>query len=144
MAALFHIARAEDWDQASRDGVYLISTLGKRLEEQGYIHLSFARQVKSVADLIYRGMNNLVLLELDPGRLTAPVVVEPGAGTEELFPHLYGELSVDAVAEVREYPPDSEGRFPAVGVDGRLHEAATDVNAGKDSRDRAPGGPSGA
>ena len=114
MAALFHIARAADWDQANRDGVYRISTLGKHLDEQGYIHLSFAHQVKSVADRFYRGMDDLVLLELDPGRLAASVVVEPGEGTDTLFPHLYGDLPVDAVIAMREYRPDGEGRFRAV------------------------------
>jgi glutathione S-transferase len=111
---LFHIARAEDWGQAQRDGAYRMSTLGKSLEEQGYIHLAFARQVKFVADLFYRGMDGLVLLELDVDRLTPPVVVEAAVGTDERFPHLYGELSVDAVRSVRDYRPGSDGRFPEV------------------------------
>ncbi len=115
MDGLFHIARGDDWRQAERDGVYRISTLGKRLEEQGYIHLSFAHQVKSVADVIYRGMDDLVLLQIDPEKLAAPVVVEVGEGTSEPFPHLYGQLGVDAVSDVRDYRPDSDGAFPPVG-----------------------------
>jgi glutathione S-transferase len=111
---LFHIARAADWHQAKRDGAYRISTLGKRLDEEGYIHLSFAHQVQPVADRLYRGMEDLLLLEVEPGRLTAPVVVEPGDGTDERFPHLYGELPIDAVVAVDGYRPDDEGHFPAV------------------------------
>jgi glutathione S-transferase len=106
---LFHIALATDWREAQREGVYRISTLGTRLEDQGYIHLSFAHQVKPVADRIYRGTHGLVLLQIDPARVTAPIVVEPGEGTSEQFPHLYGELAVDAVIDVREYRPDDEG-----------------------------------
>jgi glutathione S-transferase len=120
--ALFHIARAADWHQAKRDGAYRISTLDKRLDEQGYIHLSFAPQVKPVADRFYRGMEDLLLLALEPGRLTAPVVVEPGDGTDERFPHLYGEIPIDAVTAAGAYRPDDEGHFPAVDGTRRAHK----------------------
>jgi hypothetical protein len=52
---------------------------------------------------------------IDPARLAARVVVEPGEGTSEQFPHLYGELPVDAVIDVHEYSPDETGAFPPVG-----------------------------
>lgn len=115
MDPLFHIARAADWREAQRDGAYRVSTLGRRLEEQGYIHLSFSHQVKPVADRVYRGTGGLLLLRIDPARVAAPVVVEPGEGTSEQFPHLYGELNVDAVIDVHEYRPDETGSFPPVG-----------------------------
>lgn len=115
MDPLFHIALAGDWREAQRDGAYRISTLGRLLEEQGYIHLSFAHQVKGVADRVYRGKGDLLLLRIDPARLVARVVVEPGEGTSEQFPHLYGELPIDAVIDVHEYGPDETGDFPPVG-----------------------------
>ena len=116
MDALFHIARAEDWRQAQRDGVYRISTLGRTLEEQGYIHLSFAHQVKLVADRFYRTAGELRLLRLDPARIASgPVVVEAADGIDERFPHLYGAISLDAVTEVSDYRPGSDGTFPAIG-----------------------------
>jgi uncharacterized protein (DUF952 family) len=108
MERLFHIARIADWDQALRDGVYRVSSLGKHLDDEGFIHLSFAHQVKSVADAFYRGMTDLVLLELDPERLGSPVVVE------SLFPHLYGEIHPRAVARARPYPPGPDGTFDPV------------------------------
>lgn len=63
---LFHTARVPDWEQAQRNGVYRVSSLGTLLGDVGFIHLSFAHQVKPVADAIYRGMTDLVLLEVDP------------------------------------------------------------------------------
>jgi uncharacterized protein (DUF952 family) len=108
MERLFHIARIADWEQAQRDGVYRVSSLGKHLDDEGFIHLSFAHQVKSVADAFYPGMTDLVLLELDPQRLGAPVVIE------STFPHLYGEIHVQAVALVRPYPPRPDGTFDPV------------------------------
>jgi uncharacterized protein (DUF952 family) len=108
MERLFHIARIADWGQAQREGVYRVSSLGKLLDDEGFIHLSFAHQVKSVADAFYLGMTDLVLLELDPDRLDAPVVIE------SLFPHLYGELQVHAVAQVRPYRPRPDGTFDPI------------------------------
>lgn len=111
MERLFHIARLTDWEQARRDGAYRVSTLGKRLDAEGFIHLSFAHQVKPVADRFYPGMADLVLLELDPERLGAPVAVEPSGEGPEKFPHLYGEIPLGAVVGVRSYPPRADTGF---------------------------------
>lgn len=107
MERLFHIARKADWERAQHDGVYRVSSLGKSLDE-GFIHLSFAHQVKPVADAVYRGMADLVLLETDTDRLDAPVVIESG------FPHLYGPLQLQAVEVVRPYEPRPDGTFELV------------------------------
>lgn len=108
MERLFHIARAADWEQAQRHGVYRVSSLGTLLDDVGFIHLSFAHQVKSVADSVYRGETDLVLLEIDAERLDAPVVIE------SLYPHLYGELQLHGVALVRPYQPRPDGTFDPV------------------------------
>jgi uncharacterized protein (DUF952 family) len=108
MERLFHIARVADWEQAQRNGVYRVSSLGKLLDDVGFIHLSFAHQVKPVADAVYRGMTDLVLLEVDPQRLDAPVVIE------SLYPHLKGEIQLQAVALVRPYQPRPDGTFDPV------------------------------
>jgi glutathione S-transferase len=97
VARLFHIALREDWEEAVESGSYRISTRGRRLDEVGYIHLSFAHQVKGVADRWYGDAGELLLLELDPDRLSGPVRVEAVPGSPERFPHLYGEITPDAV-----------------------------------------------
>ncbi len=111
MARLFHIARRVDWDRALAEGSYRVSTLGKRLEDEGFIHLSFSDQVKPVADRFYRGAGPLVLLELDPARLSGPVHVEAVPGTTERFPHLYGEITPDAVLAAEPFTPRPDGLF---------------------------------
>jgi len=108
MERLFHIALRADWEQARRDGVYRVSSLGKLLDDEGFIHLSFGHQVKQVADAFYRGMTDLVLLELDPKRLGAAVVIE------SLFPHLYGEIDPQVVELARPYRPRPDGTFEPV------------------------------
>ena len=125
MEILFHIARRRDWEAAQRIGAYRISTLGRTLEQEGFIHLSFARQVRGVADRFYAGLDEeLALLSIDPARLTAPVVTEPAAGTDEAFPHLYGELPVNAVRRVTVYRRGDDGRFGPPPLDNRTMPAA--------------------
>ena len=92
---------------------YRSSTLGKslELEEEGFIHCSFAGQVQAVADLIYRGREDVVLLTIDPARVPATVCVENMVGGDELFPHIYGPLPLDAVVATDDVPRAADGRL---------------------------------
>jgi glutathione S-transferase len=115
---LFHLALADEWEAARRGGqAYRRSTVGVSLEEQGFVHCSFRGQVQPTADRFYAGRDDVVLLVVDPRRLTSPVRVEPVAGPgSERFPHVYGPIDLDAVVDSAAVP---------VGPDGRLDIAAT-------------------
>jgi uncharacterized protein (DUF952 family)/GNAT superfamily N-acetyltransferase len=109
---LFHLALRADWERARREGEYRTSTLGARLAEVGFVHASFGQQVAGVAATVFAGVEApLVLLVLDRARLRAPVRVEAAAGTDEVFPHIYGPIPVDAVAEAIELHRDAAGRL---------------------------------
>jgi uncharacterized protein (DUF952 family) len=68
--------------------MYSGSTRGKSLAEVGFVHGSQWGQISGVANAIYRGEPDLVLLAIDPERLTAPVRVEGVHGSGILSPHL--------------------------------------------------------
>lgn len=102
MEPIYHLALVSDWDAAVAAGEYAISSLGVTLEQEGFIHASRADQWTGVKQRYYGDVTEpLVLLVIDPARLTAPLVVEEAAGTGETFPHIYGPLNLDAVVEVR-------------------------------------------
>jgi GNAT superfamily N-acetyltransferase len=68
------------------------------------------------AERLYPGRRDLVLLVVDPARLTDPVRVEPGVPVDPggmLFPHLYGPLPVTAVVAVVPYRPPAPVVLPA-------------------------------
>lgn len=92
--ALFHITTRQAWADARDLGRYVPSAFAT----DGFIHLSDERQWIKTADRYYRGQPDLVVLVIDEARLRAEVRREPSNG--ELFPHLYGELNLDAVSEV--------------------------------------------
>jgi uncharacterized protein (DUF952 family) len=98
---LFHIALAEDWAAAQATGEYLMSTRGRTLAEEGFIHCSFADQVDATAVRFYADVDDAVVLRIDPRRLTSHVEVEDLFGTGERFPHVYGPIPVSAVVDVR-------------------------------------------
>jgi uncharacterized protein (DUF952 family) len=108
---LYHITTAHAWAMAQRAGSYGESTRGLSLAEVGFIHCSYAHQVPRVADALYRGMSGLVLLVIDPGRLTAELRDEARDGPGERFPHVYGPLNLDAVVDVLPFEPAEDGRF---------------------------------
>ena len=83
---IFHITTRAEWEAAARAGEYTAPSLAT----EGFIHLSNRHQVAGVANAVYRGVPDLVLLCVDPERLAAPLRYEPGEHADERFPHLYG------------------------------------------------------
>jgi len=79
------------------------------LAEEGFIHLSTADQWLEVANRLYSGIPDLLLLAIDEAEAGALVRYERLDGA--LYPHLYGVLIVGWVREVHELPMDSHGVF---------------------------------
>ena len=112
MNVIYHVAVRQDWELARRDGEYTMSTIGRTLAQEGYIHASRASQVSDVLSRYYRGAtDDLVVLVIDTGRVRAPIRYEevPGAGGP--FPHIYGPLNADAVVAVRPLRAGPDGEF---------------------------------
>jgi uncharacterized protein (DUF952 family) len=111
---IYHLALDDEWRAASESGDgYRRSTLGKSLDEVGFIHCSFAGQVQKIADAVYQGRRDVVLLVVDPSRLASEVRVESATGGDEEFPHIYGLLPIDAVTGVHLLEPGADGRLAA-------------------------------
>jgi len=97
---IYHIATADDWRQAVKDGQYTTSTIGATLAEEGFLHASTASQVTWVANRFYHDVaGDLVLLVIDTARLASPLRYEDVPGWDEPFPHIYGPLNPGAVIE---------------------------------------------
>lgn len=103
---IFHITTRDAWVRARATGEYRADTL----EADGFIHASTPEQVVRVADALYRGLADLVLLCVDESRIRPEVRYEAAPGGER-FPHIYGPLNLDAVIAVADFPPGPDGRF---------------------------------
>lgn len=107
---IFHIAEEADWTAARASGDYRVSTRGRTLAEEGFVHAARRDQVLGVADAFYADAGPLLLLSIDPARLSAPVrddEVAPG----EVFPHIYGPINLDAVVAVTPLVRGADGTY---------------------------------
>lgn len=109
MTELLHITERSLWEAARAVGTYEMSTRGRTLQEEGFIHCSTRGQLVAVADFLYGagsgtegdgGHGELVVLVIDSGLLSVPLRYEVPAPGADAFPHIYGPLPVEAVTKV--------------------------------------------
>lgn len=113
---LLHITTAAPWRMALDVGSYIAPSL---LGPEGFIHLSGPDQVHLPANAIYAGRSDLILLVIDPARVTGEIRWEPGQPSDPesmRFPHLYGALPVSVVTSVLPWRPGPEGFSPPTGL----------------------------
>jgi len=112
---LLHITTAAPWRVALEAGSLVTPSLvAPPAGTEGFVHLSRPDQVALPANRLYAGRDDLLLLVVDPARLTDPVRWEPGVpGDPESmrFPHLYGPLPAAAVTAVVPWWPGPDGAF---------------------------------
>ncbi len=109
---IYHIALASQWQEALEAAEYRVSTLGRTLEEEGFVHAAYAGQVAAVADRFYADVQEpLVLLTVDERRLTVPLQVDAIADDADGYPHVYGPIDVAAVIMATPLQRDADGRL---------------------------------
>ena len=100
---LLHLVEPAAWRAALAEGALRPPSL----DDVGFVHLSTPDQVHLPAERLYPGRRDLVLLVVDPARLTDPVRFEAGLPADPggmLFPHLYGPLPTSAGRRRRPLP----------------------------------------
>ncbi len=102
---LVHLCSQAAWQAAQQAGGYRPASL----ETEHFIHLSRPEQILRVANALYRGTPDLILLWLDPIKLTSALRWE--AVEDDTFPHLYGPLNLEAVVGISAFPCDEDGMF---------------------------------
>lgn len=103
---IYHITRKADWLKGLAAGIYQVDSL----ETEGFIHCSRENQVAGSANRYFSGATGLVVLKIRTNRLASRLVYEastPG----DYFPHIYGPLNTDAVADVIPFEPAANGVF---------------------------------
>lgn len=97
---VFHVAVPGDVDAVGEDGLYTVSSRGRSLADEGFIHCSFAHQVDVIVQTHYADLEQVTVLRIDPARVADLLVVEDLDGGGESFPHLYGPLPMTAVTGI--------------------------------------------
>ena len=104
---ILHITSQTAWQNAQQTGSYT----GDTLTTDGFIHCSLPQQVTAVANTLFRGRKDLLLLYIDANRVQADIRYEDLYAGGEDYPHIYGPLNLDAVIKARDFLPGADGKF---------------------------------
>lgn len=101
---IYKILTQEQWALIQKNGLNYQN--GSELDQKdGYLHLSTATQVERVARKYFASLENGIILQIDYSKVEDLVKWEPNS-SGELFPHIYGNASMDAVAKASFFKPD--------------------------------------
>lgn len=102
---IYHIVTPAVWESVKAGSSYSPASL----ETEGFIHCSYDHQLDGVIGRYYAGEPVLIILTIDPTKLTSKLVAEPSTGGEE-YPHIYGPINLDAVVETAVRTGSDSGR----------------------------------
>lgn len=95
---ILHITTKKDWEKAKEKNEYR----GDTLDSEGFIHCSTPEQIDEVAQCLFKGKKDLMLLEIDETKVKSEIKYED-AENGKLYPHIYGPLNIDAVINVQDF-----------------------------------------
>ena len=103
---ILHACTKQDWAMKS-EGAYKASSL----DSDKFIHCSEQETFLPVANLLWKGRNDLLLLFIDSDKVKSEIKYETDSQSGMVFPHIYGPLNLDSVIKVKELLPNSQGEF---------------------------------
>src|SRR5450432_1500525 len=102
---VFHIAERGAFAAALEGGKYEADSLAS----EGFIHCSTREQVLRTATRFFSGRRGLVLLCISTAPLGDALRYE--AADDEMFPHHYGAIPLEAIPAVIDFPCRADGSF---------------------------------
>lgn len=102
---IYHITTKTSWENAQKQTAYKADSLAT----EGFIHCSTQAQLIRTANRFFAGKINLIVLCINPEKVKSPIKYEPA--DNDLFPHIYGELNIDAVSQIVDLEADEKGLF---------------------------------
>ena len=91
---IFHIVEGNSWEEQMDADNYIHQSLA----HEGFIHCCYKTQIAGVLSRYFEGIENLILLEIDPERIAHKILVEK-APNGMYFPHIYGSINKTAVLQ---------------------------------------------
>jgi uncharacterized protein (DUF952 family) len=107
VATVYHITTEHQWHDTQGQKQYEAESF----QSEGFIHCSDANQVVRVANHLFKNIRGLKLLHIKTELLRSRLVYENLEGGEELFPHVYGPINLDAIVSVSSFEPGADGTF---------------------------------
>ena len=93
---IYHITDKQQWQAAKEKGFFDEPSL----QTEGFIHNSTEPQVTGVLERYYKGKKDLLLMHIDETKLEAELKFELAPSVNEMFPHVFGRINLDAVVKI--------------------------------------------
>ena len=93
---IYHVTNKNEWELALKKGFFDEPSL----YTEGFIHNSTESQVNGVLERYYKDQTDLLLLHIDESKLVAELKYELAPSVNELFPHVFGNINLDAVVQI--------------------------------------------
>ena len=95
---IYHITTKQQWKIAQEKRFFDEPSL----HTEGFIHNSTEAQVTGVLERYYKGKADLLLMHIDETKLKAELKYELAPSVNEFFPHVFGNINLDAVVKTTE------------------------------------------
>lgn len=92
---IYHIVLPAIWAQYKDKPAYEAESLAT----EGFIHCSYANQLEAVLKRYYADAGTVLILTIDTEKLTSELIEEPSTNNE-IYPHIYGNINIDAIIDV--------------------------------------------
>lgn len=89
---IYHIAQKADWQQAVLSGLYFPASFN----QERFIHCSTSKQVEGVLERYFQNQS-VLKFTIDVALLVHPPKFEWATSVNQLFPHIYGPINIEAV-----------------------------------------------
>lgn len=92
---IYHIVLPEVWEKFKDEELYEAESLAT----EGFIHCSFEGQLEGVLERYYKGVEKVLIMEIETKDLFSKMVSEPSTN-DELYPHIYGKINKHAIVKI--------------------------------------------
>lgn len=96
---IYHILLPETWERVRGESFYEAESLAG----EGFIHCSYKEQLEGVLRRYYSDAAEVVVLTIDPSKLSSRLVDERSTNNE-LYPHIYGPIDLEAIINAETRP----------------------------------------
>jgi len=104
---IYHITEQHLIKTYKNDGYFECDSLKK----EGFIHCSLKNQLLPVANHLFKGKHNLVIVCIDENKLNTKIIFEDLYNDGECFPHIYGKINSEAIDKIINFFPEKDGTY---------------------------------
>ncbi len=94
---IYHIVLPDTWESFKDEKFYEAESL----RTEGFIHCSFREQIETTLGRYCKGVERVLILEIETEKLLSKFVTEPSTGGE-VYPHVYGKINWEAIIKIEE------------------------------------------